>query len=825
MSTTEPHMEKLKYIFDNAKVGIAICNAEDNILELVNPAFAQIHGYEPHELIGASPRDVFAPECMLRLEAHENVPSCTIDDVAFETTHFKKDGSLVAVSVHITVIKDEQGKVKQRIANIQDISNKKQEEEQLRLSQEELMETKSRLSSLISTIPDLIWMKDEAGVYLFCNSAYEEFMGVKEADIIGKTDYDFYSPNAADLCKQTDFEAMSAGTVCLSEETITYQTDASFGIMEIRKAPIYHPDGTLMGILGIARDITERRYHEEKLSTKEREFRSLAENSPDVIIRYDCEGRRVYVNPMGEKLFGCTAEDIVGKTPLDASPIPSEMMFMDKFHTVIQTGHSMEIETAFATPNGGQGWGHMRIVPEFDTNGNVVSVLTIGRDISERKTTEKKIEYMAHHDALTGLPNRILAQDRTEKILIKAQSTEKRAALLFIDLDGFKTINDSMGHSIGDEVLKTVALRLTEGLRSSDIISRQGGDEFLLILSDIEDINDIVTIANKLLLQFENPFHVADHPLSLSASIGIAIYPEHGNSFESLLQSADMAMYKAKESGKNGYYFYTNQMNHNFIGQFKLQNDLKSALQNNDFVLYYQPQIDLVRNCITGVEALIRWKHPELGMIPPMNFIPIAETNGLIVQIGQWVIEEACRQAAQWHNNGMKITVAVNISAVQFKRGNLETVVKDALKLSGLNPHFLELELTESILIHDAENILKTVQTLKELGIQLSIDDFGTGYSSLAYLKRFAVDKLKIDQSFIRDILRDQEDAAIVRTIIQMAKSLNLKTIAEGVENASVLTIIDSYGCDEVQGYHFAKPLDAAQLEDYYANFNNEIIL
>jgi EAL domain-containing protein (putative c-di-GMP-specific phosphodiesterase class I) len=280
-------------------------------------------------------------------------------------------------------------------------------------------------------------------------------------------------------------------------------------------------------------------------------------------------------------------------------------------------------------------------------------------------------------------------------------------------------------------------------------------------------------------------------------------------------------MYKAKDSGKNTYCIFTPQMNQNLIGQFKLQNDLKSALQNNEFILHYQPLIDLSDHRITGAEALIRWNHPSMGMIPPISFIPLAESSGLIVPIGEWVIQEACRQGAAWHKEGKEITVAINISAVQFKRGNLEEVIKDALRSSGLNPYFLELELTESILINDVENVLKTLQSLKVLGIQLSIDDFGTGYSSLTYLKRFAVDKLKIDQSFVRDIADDQEDAVIVKTIIQMAKSLNLKTIAEGVENEAVLRVIETYGCDEVQGYYFAKPLEPSVFEAYYKEHCN----
>lgn len=371
-------------------------------------------------------------------------------------------------------------------------------------------------------------------------------------------------------------------------------------------------------------------------------------------------------------------------------------------------------------------------------------------------------------------------------------------------------------------MLKSVAFRLKECIRENDILSRQGGDEFLVILSDINDENDTISVSEKILAALEHPYEINIHTLLASGSIGIALYPDHGETFETLLQCADTAMYKAKERGKNNYCFYTQQMNHYTIGQFKLQNDLKNALANNEFVLFYQPQVDLHTNRITGAEALIRWRHPQLGMVPPMQFIPVAENSGLIVQIGEWVLEEACAQAAQWHQNGIEITVAVNISAMQFKRGNLEDVVIHALEHSRLDPKFLELELTESIMMNDVESTLKTVQILKSLGISLSIDDFGTGYSSLAYLKRFSVDKLKIDQSFVRDILTDREDAAIVKAIVQMASSLSLKTVAEGVEDANVLSVIDAYGCDEVQGYHFAKPMEAAEFESYYSRFDTK---
>ncbi len=564
------------------------------------------------------------------------------------------------------------------------------------------------------------------------------------------------------------------------------------------------------------------------ISEKNDFYRQIFDNSIDPIylIKVTPEGRFIHleINPAFFNTLGVAKEEIVGRFVDEFEDEALRNTLINKYQACLDAGTKIEYISEFDLPIGHKIY-QSTLSPIYDNNGRIHKVAGIARDITERKTIEKKIEFMTHHDALTGLPNRILAKDRMEQAIAHAKRNNTQAALIFIDLDGFKTINDSLGHAIGDAMLKSVSQRLSESIRATDTLSRQGGDEFLLILPDINERNDIVAIAEKLIHEFERSFHLTinNQVLNTSASIGIAVYPTHGDSFESLIQSADAAMYKAKELGKNGYCFYTPQMTHNLIGQFTMQNDLKRALQNNEFILHYQPQIDLEHNRITGVEALIRWQHPQLGIVAPMSFIPIAESSGLIVPIGDWVLNEACRQGALWQDQGMNITVAINISAVQFKRGNLEAVVKNALAYSGLNPQFLELELTESILIHDAENILMTVQNLKALGIQLSIDDFGTGYSSLSYLKRFAVDKLKIDQSFVHDILVDQEDAAIVQTIIQMAKSLNLKTIAEGVENAEVCNVIKAYGCSEIQGYHFAKPMEALHFKKYHTDFNNPI--
>lgn len=399
-----------------------------------------------------------------------------------------------------------------------------------------------------------------------------------------------------------------------------------------------------------------------------------------------------------------------------------------------------------------------------------------------------------------------------------ADRENTKVALVFLDLDNFKFINDSLGHGIGDALLKAVATRLKTCLRDMDTLCRQGGDEFLIVLSAMPDLDAISHAAIKIMAQMMGTFPIEGNELFTSLSIGIAVYPDDGKDYDTLLKKADTAMYQSKEAGRSTYRFYAEQMNVDANEHLQIRNSLRKGLEREEFVLYFQPQIDLSSNTVIGAEALIRWNHPEFGIIPPGRFIPLAEASGQIIQMGEWVLFEACRQAVAWRQAGLtELVMAVNLSAIQFKRGDLEQCVVRALTQSGLEPAFLELELTESILIQDTEKVLEMVQRLKALGVKLSIDDFGTGYSSLSYLKRFAVDKLKIDQSFVRDMADDPNDAVIVRTIIQMAKSLNLKTIAEGVETERQLSLLRLQHCDEAQGYYFARPMPAEEFARYLA--------
>ncbi len=430
------------------------------------------------------------------------------------------------------------------------------------------------------------------------------------------------------------------------------------------------------------------------------------------------------------------------------------------------------------------------------------------------------IDTLAHNDALTGLPNRLLARARFEQAVELAKRGNDKIALLYLDLDNFKTINDSLGHIAGDQLLCEVATRLKQTIRASDTASRQGGDEFLVIVAGQAEKESVATVAVKIIDHLSEYFSVNGMEISVTCSLGISMYPDDGQDFDALLKHADIAMYQAKERGRNGFQFYDPQMNTNVVEHLHLISGIRTALQKDEFKLYYQPQFDLKSERIIGAEALIRWKNPELGMIPPNKFIPVAERSGQIHEIGAWVIDEACRQAREWMDAGLPpIVVGVNLSPIQFRRDNVERDVMNALEHYNLPPSAIELELTESLLIVESDQISPLLKRLRNLGVHLSIDDFGTGYSNLGYLSRFEVERLKIDQSFIRRMLENKNDEGIVRAIIEMAHSLGLEVVAEGVETAEMLVHLKGLGCEFGQGYLWSPALPAAEFVEFIRTY------
>lgn len=543
--------------------------------------------------------------------------------------------------------------------------------------------------TLIETIPDLVWLKDPDGFYIACNTKFERFFGAKESDIVGRTDHDFVDKALADMFRENDLAAIKAGRPRSNEETVTYADDGHEEILETIKTPMYSPYGDVIGVLGVARDITERKQQEEK------------------------------------------------------------------------------------------------------------------------------IRHQAHFDSLTELPNRILALYQLEQRISSAHRHQQTLALIYVDLDDFKKVNDSLGHATGDKLLIEASARLRAAVRKEDTVGRLGGDEFIVIIDQIESIEDVAAVAENLIKSFREPFNIDNRELLSTATAGVALFPNDGQTPEELLRYADSAMYYAKESGRNSFAFFTNSMNRDVSRRVQLEEQMHGALARNEFRLCFQPQINVASGTLTGFEALLRWRNPILGDVSPAEFIPVAEHTGLIVPIGQFVLEQAMHDGARWRKQlGQDLTMAINLSPRQFRDPGLITEILKVLEHNNFPKHCLELEITEGVLISGQGIIEAALADLSTRKITIAMDDFGTGYSSLSYLRNYPFNVLKIDQSFVRDITNDRADRELVNAAITMAHSLGLQVIAEGVETEEQLSLLKAQQCDLAQGYLISKPLEAEQIDE-----------
>lgn len=550
--------------------------------------------------------------------------------------------------------------------------------------------------------------------------------------------------------------------------------------------------------------------------------KTIVQSSPLAIYTRDKNGLVTGWNAACERIFGWTEAEVLGK-PLPTIPPDKRDESAGLRQQLLAGQPNIQMEGQRFRRDGSVVDLLITLSPLYDESGEIEGVLAIATDITERKAAEKRIEFLAHHDALTGLPNRRLIQARFDQAIAFANRDGRKVALVFMDLDHFKSINDTLGHAAGDAYLTEISRRLSAVVRSTDILSRQGGDEFLLVLAGLTDKEDVPPILNKLAERLREPVQVSDVELGVSMSIGVAVYPEDGNNFDELLKKADMAMYRAKQEGRNTYRFYHDGMDAGTMYRHSLRNGLQHALERGEFVLFYQPSRHLGSGRVVAVEALIRWNHPKHGLLLPVDFLSLAEESGLIVPIGNWVIREACRQLAAWRREGWEdLSVSVNLSPVQLMNGELESYLTATLAEFELPPQLLELELTESLLVQHINRVQETLGQLKAMGLTIAIDNFGTGYSSLPHLKKLDVDKVKIDRSYIRDLATQGNDQAIVAAILQMARSLQLTTIAEGIESIESLRHLDGLQCDAGQGYYFARPMPASELEIYMQQAREE---
>jgi diguanylate cyclase (GGDEF)-like protein/PAS domain S-box-containing protein len=552
-----------------------------------------------------------------------------------------------------------------------------------------------------------------------------------------------------------------------------------------------------------------------EVSETDRFAAEIIENAGEGIVLYDPELRYVLWNHFMEELTGLRADEVIGYTAADIFPHIHEQQVDVMLRRALagETVSSPDIHYEIASTQR-SGWVSSVYRPHLDADGRVAGVIGLIRDITARKEAEQQIEYQAYHDALTGLANRRLFQEHLSLAVALAQRRARLVAVLFLDLDHFKVVNDSLGHSIGDELLREIARRLKAAVRDGDIVARVGGDEFTIVLQELHDRAAAAVVAQKVLRAVSEPLEISGHRLYVTTSIGITLFPEDGEDAETLLKNADAAMYRAKAGGRNTYQMSTQELSRTTHERMTLENGLHHALEAGELTLLYQPVVELDDMTIVGMEALLRWHHPERGVVLPEEFIGVAEDRGLILPIGDWVILEACHAARRFHDLGLEhFRVAVNISARQFREPTLLGTVERALAESGIDPSTLELEITETVAMEDVELTMTTLARFRSYGLTIAIDDFGTGHSSLSYLKRFPIDALKIDRGFVADLPDKFEDAAIVSSVIQLANGLGMRVVAEGVETLEQLEFLREAGCREVQGFYFSHPVSLDEVE------------
>lgn len=800
--------EKNKAILKNASDGITIMNDDGNLIE-ISDSFCNMLGYTHDELIGMNVCQWDAgfnsnAELMAILKQQFLNPTRH----QFESKHRRKDGSVYDVEISgFPFVLD--GKVA-LFNSSRDITERKKIESKLYQSEE-------RIRAIADNSSSVMFLKDLSGGYLYINKQYEKLFHVTNEDIQGKTDYDIFPSKMADAVGANDQLVAQSGKLIEVEEQVQHD-DGVHSYLSV-KVPVRDATGNIYAVCGIATDITSL-----KKTEADQRIAATAFESQEPMMITDANSVIMRVNSAFINVTGYLAEEVIGQTPkLFQSGRHDKDFYKAMWEAINQTG-KWQGEVWDKRKNGEIYPKWLTISAVKDNSGAVTNYIGAHYDITERKLAEEKIEELAFFDPLTNLPNRRLLQDRLKQAIIVSNRDKVFGAVLFIDIDHFKKLNDTLGHDKGDILVKQVAQRLSSCVREGDTVGRLGGDEFLVVLKNLhvstqESAALTETIGTKILNALSQPYLLGGINYRATVSIGATLYCGDEISIENLLKQADLAMYKSKDAGRNTLRFFDADMEAVVMKRAALENDLHEALQKNQFLLYYQAQI--MDGQLAGSEALVRWQHPQRGLVPPNEFIPLAEETGQIIQLGRWVLETACAQLAEWASQPSMahLTIAVNVSAHQFHQENFVDQVLETLKNSNANPHLLKLELTESLLVSNIEDIIEKMYMLKAKGVGFSMDDFGTGFSSLSYLKRLPLNQLKIDQSFVRDVLTDPNDASIARTIITLAESLNLNVIAEGVETAAQRDFLANAGCYSYQGYFFSRPLPI----DEFKKFAKEI--
>ncbi|MGB8731945.1 MAG: EAL domain-containing protein, partial [Candidatus Sulfotelmatobacter sp.] len=724
--------------------------------------------------------------------------------------------AVVALAIALFTIRETAREIAARIAAKEEVSNANAGlEERVMQRTGELGEAIKRLrlqAAALEAAANSIVITDSNGTIMWVNQAFTTMTGYSKEEAMGKTPRLLKSEEQPEAYYAELWSTISSGKVWKGE-IVNRRKDGTTYTEEMTITPVSQGEGRAdTQFIAIKQDISERKQAEQALRRAEEKYRAIFEDAVIGIFQASADGHLLNVNRAFAGIHGYDSPEQM-LAELSNLNAPAQLFVEPKRidelrHVLAGKELVRDFELQVYRRDRSERVVLVNVRAVHDASGNMMFYEGTVEDITARKVAEDRVQFLAYYDALTGLPNRTLLQDRLATALAGARRRKDKVALLFLDLDRFKLINDSLGHSFGDLLLQEVAQRLKKWAREQDTVARLGGDEFLIVLNGVKNIADAAVAADRMTKSMTSGFVVQGRPLNITCSLGISVFPEHGTNSETLIKNADAAMYFAKENGRNNFRFFTKDLSAQAVERLTLENSLRPALEKNEFFLMYQPQVDIGTGRIIGLEALLRWQHPNLCLVPPDTFIQIAENIGLIVPIGEWVLRTACSQARKWQEEGLPaVMVAVNISAIQFRQKGFCKLIRKVLDETGLPAKYLELELTESLLLDNADLMLSVVEELKAMGVTLAIDDFGTGYSSLSYLKHFPVSKLKIDRSFVRDVAVNPDDAAITTAIISMAKSLNLKVIAEGVEDEAQMSFLRAQRCDEIQGYYFSKPL------------------
>jgi diguanylate cyclase (GGDEF)-like protein/PAS domain S-box-containing protein len=790
-------------ILDNRLVGIV--TARDRKVIWANLAYEMMMGYSKKELVDMPTRQFYINEADYQSIGADYANISETDIVRKQLAFIRKDGQCIWLDVSGSILNKTTGESLWVFVDVTEI----------KLAEEATSASHSLLKSVIDTAPMRIFWKDTNLRYLGCNPVFAKDAGMTSPEeVIGKDDYEMGWANQAELYRTDDLAVIESGKAKLYFDEPQTTPSGKTIWLRTSKIPLKNQNNEPMGLLGIYEDITER-----KIAEIELRIAATAFESQEGIMIADMNRDILRVNRAFTKITGYSAEEVIGKNPRILSSGLHTANFYEKLWDKISQDGSWQGEIWNKRKDGEIYLEYLTITTVQSEDGAVTNFVATLSDITQSRIAAAEIEKMAFYDALTGLPNRRLLIDRLSHALAASSRSGHRGAVLFVDLDHFKSLNDTLGHDVGDLLLKQVGERLRSSVREGDTVSRLGGDEYVVMLEelshlDTEAARQAEMIGNNILAALNEPYQLAMHEHRSTASIGITLFGNHTYSEEDLLKHADIAMYQAKKAGRSTLRFFDPAMQQAIQARVSLENDLRKALEQQQFQLYYQVQVDFLHHAI-GVEALIRWIHPERGLISPFEFMPVVEETGLILPIGQWVLETACAQIKAWQQNEQTrhLTVSVNVSAKQFRQADFVSNVKAAIAFHDINPALLKLELTETLLLENIEDTIATMNTLKEIGIMFSLDDFGTGYSSLQYLRRLPLYQLKIDQSFVRDVAIDNSDQVIIRTIIAMAHMLNLNVIAEGVETLEQQQILLSNGCTHYQGYLFGKPLPIDEFE------------